>query len=75
MRLVDERNKKRLSQLQAAKGIGISQSMLAMLESGERSGTDKVKQKIANFYGVTVGYLFFEETITKRDKAKKEAIK
>lgn len=67
MRLVEERRKRKLSQLKASKEIGISQSMLAMMESGQRSGGDQTKQKIADYYDVPVGYLFFEDQITKRD--------
>lgn len=59
MRLVEERKKRKLSQLKASKKIGISQSMLAMMENGQRSGGDQTKQKIADYYGVPVGYLFF----------------
>lgn len=64
MRLVEERSKRKLSQLEASKEIGISQSMLAMMESGQRSGGDQTKQKIADYYGVPVGYLFFDEPTT-----------
>lgn len=67
MRLVDARKKRHLSQAQAAKKIGISPSTLAMIEIGERAGTDETKRKIAKFYNLTVGYLFFGERITKRD--------
>ncbi|MBU9788588.1 helix-turn-helix transcriptional regulator [Lentilactobacillus sp. G22-6] len=73
MKLINERLKLGLSQSKAAKEIGISQSMLAMLESGERSGSDKTKMKVAKFYGVDVGALFFDDEITNRDN--KEVIK
>lgn len=73
MKLINERLKLGLSQSKAAKEMGISQSMLAMLESGERSGSDKTKMKVAKFYGVDVGTLFFDDEITNRDS--KEAIK
>jgi len=67
MKLIQLRTKKHLSQKDAAKKIGISPSMLAMMESGERSGTDKTKKKVADFYGVSVGYLFFDDKITVSD--------
>lgn len=67
MRLVEERHKKNISQLQAAREAGISQSMLAMMEKGSRFGTDATKVKLAKFYGVSVEYLFFDSKITKRD--------
>lgn len=73
MKLAELRNRRNLSQKDAAHQIGISTSMLAMMETGERSGTDKTKKKVADFYGVTVGYLFFGDSITKRED--EEAIK
>lgn len=74
MRLVEERNKRNLSQTEVAKGSNVSQSMLAMMENGDRSGSDTTKKKLANFFGVTVGYLFFGDEITERDNDSKEAI-
>jgi transcriptional regulator with XRE-family HTH domain len=67
MNLIQERKKLGLSQKKAAKKIGISQSMLAMIESGDRSGSDETKKKIAKFYKTTVGILFFNDEVTKRD--------
>lgn len=58
---------KGLSQLEAAKQIGISQSMLAMLETGQRGGGDLTKIKVAKFYNKSVEALFFAPLITKRD--------
>ena len=66
-RLIELRLRKGLSQAEAAKRIGISQSMLAMIESGERHGSDDTKVKIATFYKKSVGSLFFTKKITKRD--------
>lgn len=60
-RIKQERQRLNLSQAQAAKKIGISKGMLAMIEVGTRSGSDDVKKKIANFYNKPVGYLFFNE--------------
>ena len=65
MNIVQERKKLGLSQTQAAKGIGISQSMLALLESGDRKGTDEIKKKVSKFYNKPVGYLFFNDDIAK----------
>lgn len=45
----------------AAHGIGISKSALSMYECGERIPRDEIKIKIAKYYGVTVGEIFFEE--------------
>ncbi len=49
--LINLRKNKGLSQAVAAKKIGISQSMLAMLEAGYRKGSDETKVMIANYYG------------------------
>ena len=59
MNILKERLKRGLSQSEAAEGIGIGQSMLSMLESGKRKGSDATKKKIAKFYNKSVGYLFF----------------
>ncbi|AMR53164.1 helix-turn-helix transcriptional regulator [Listeria monocytogenes] len=63
-RVKQERINKGLPQTEAAKLIGISSGMLAMIEIGKRRGSDEVKKKIAKFYGKSVGYLFFNETLT-----------
>lgn len=47
------------SQQEAADGIGITKSALAMYERDERVPRDEVKVKIANYYGVSVLFLFF----------------
>ena len=39
--------------------LGISKSALAMYEAGERIPRDTVKCRIANYYNVTVAYIFF----------------
>lgn len=58
-RLISLRQQREESQAQAAKGIGISQSMLAMLEAGYRRGGDNTKIKIANYFNTTVDDIFF----------------
>ena len=58
-RLVELRGKR--SQAEVAQGIGISKSALGMYEMGERVPRDQIKVAIANYYGVTVGSLFFNE--------------
>lgn len=49
------------SQAIAAQEIGISQSMLSSLESGQRKGSDVVKAKVADYYGRSVQYIFFSK--------------
>lgn len=68
MNILKERLKRGLSQSRAAEGIGINQSMLSMLESGKRKGSDTTKKKVAKFYNKSVGYLFFDDDITESDK-------
>lgn len=50
-----------LSQNEMAERLGISSSALAMYERGERIPRDEVKERIAHYFGLTVGALFFEE--------------
>lgn len=58
-RLIDARGKK--SQTEVAKDLGISVSALSMYESCERVPRDEVKEQLAQYYGLTVGFLFFGE--------------
>ena len=50
------------TQQEAARGIGITKSALAMYERNERIPRDEVKVRIANYYGVSVGDLFFNSS-------------
>lgn len=68
MNILKERLKRGLSQSKAAEGIGIGQSMLSMLESGKREGSNETKKKVAKFYNKSVGYLFFDDDITESNK-------
>lgn len=43
-----------------ADAIGISKSALSMYECGERIPRDEIKIKIAEYYNLTVGEIFFE---------------
>lgn len=49
------------TQRDVAKQVGISCSALAMYETGERIPRDEIKVKLAKFYGVSVGSIFFDE--------------
>ena len=68
MNILKERLKRGLSQSEAAEGIGIGQSMLSMLESGKREGSNQTKKKVAKFYNKSVGYLFFDDDIAESNK-------
>lgn len=43
----------------AAEGIDVSTSALAMYETGKRVPRDEIKIRIAKFYGVTVESIFY----------------
>ena len=47
------------TQQEAAEGIGITKSALAMYERDERVPRDEVKARIADYYGVSILFLFF----------------
>lgn len=44
---------------EVSKAIGISVSAIAMYENGLRTPRDAIKQKLADYYGLTVQDLFF----------------
>lgn len=48
------------SQAVVANDLGICQSTYAMYELGERVPSDEKKKKIAEYYNVTVQFLFFD---------------
>lgn len=52
------------SQQTIASAIGISQSALAMYESGMRNPRDGIKIRLAKFFGVRVSDIFFAEETT-----------
>lgn len=62
------RNGKKLEELRGnrsravvASDVGISESALAMYEAGQRNPRDDVKLALANYYGVSVASLFFNQ--------------
>lgn len=57
--LKEEREKMGKTQLEVAKEIGISYSMLQQLEQGRRGASDRTKVKFSKYYGKSVEYLFF----------------
>lgn len=54
------REEKGISQLELSKNIGVSPSSITMYEQGERVPRDYVKIKIAEYFGVTVESIFFD---------------
>lgn len=55
--LVRLRGKK--SQEEVAKATGISTSALSMYETGNRVPRDEIKLKLAEYYGRSVQFIFF----------------
>ena len=49
------------TQEMVAKDVGVSLSAITMYERGERMPRDEIKVKLANYFGVSVSSLFFEE--------------
>ena len=50
-------------QTEVARELGISASAMSMYESGERVPRDEIKERIARYYNMTVGFLFFDEKV------------
>ena len=61
-RLRELRGEKSISEVAAA--LNASPSSISMYESEERAPRDDIKEKLAKYYGTTVGALFFEENVT-----------
>lgn len=57
-RLAYLRNNKGLSQNELAKKLNYSQSSITMWESGKRTVPDEAKKILADFYDVSLDYLF-----------------
>lgn len=49
------------TQFKVAEDLGITKSALAMYERNERVPRDEIKVRIAEYYGVTVQFLFFSD--------------
>lgn len=62
-RLIQLRGNK--SREEVAKACGISVSALAMYEQGQRVPRDRIKVRLASYYGYSVGFIFFAEASTK----------
>lgn len=55
------------SRKEVAKDIGVSVSAIQMYENGRRIPKDEVKIKLAQYFGISVQEIFFNES-TRRDK-------
>lgn len=51
------REKKNLNQLEFSKILNISNTTLSQYEAGNRTPSDEIKEKVADYFGVSVDYL------------------
>lgn len=54
------RERKGLTQTAVAKALGVGTTTYHAWESGQNIPRDEMKVKIAEFYGLSVGYIFFK---------------
>lgn len=48
------------SKQEVAQALGVSFSSYVKYERGERTPKDSIKKRIAEYFGVTVSYIFFD---------------
>lgn len=60
-RLRSVREEKGLTREKVAADNDISVSALTMYEVGARSARDEIKERLANYYGLSIGSLFYGE--------------
>ena len=63
--LKELRENKKLTQEEASKKFEITKEYLSMLERGERNPSDKLKEKMASEYKVSISYIFLATNKTK----------
>lgn len=63
--LKELRENKNVTQEEEAKEFKITKEYLSMLERGERNPSDKLKAKMADFFGVSISYIFLAISETK----------
>ena len=56
--LKELRENKKLTQEQAAKILDITKGYLSMMERGERTPSDKIKERMAKLYKCKIEYIF-----------------
>ncbi len=57
MRLMELRQKRKLSQLKVAMDLGINQNSLSRYENGVREADYETLKKLADYYHVSIDYL------------------
>lgn len=61
LRFMDLRQRFNLTQTELGKSVGLSQSMIAHIESGTKEPKGIYKLRLAHRFGVSVEWLFYEE--------------
>ena len=61
-RIKELRENRNISQEKLAEKIGISKSAISMYEQGSRIAPMKIQEKIADFFGVSLDYLWGRKT-------------
>lgn len=56
-----------LSREEVAVAVKVTANAIWMYENGKRCPTDEVKVRLANFYGTSVGDIFFQDESTDVD--------
>ncbi len=64
--LKELRESRDMTQEEAANEFEITKEYLSMLERGERNPSDKLKERMAVFYNVSIYYIFLACNETKR---------
>lgn len=64
--LKELRESRGMTQEEASNEFEITKEYLSMLERGERNPSDKLKEKMAKFYNVSMYYIFLTCNETKR---------
>lgn len=65
-RLTGLRELHKITQEQLAENVGVSQSMIARIETGDREPRRKIKVRIARYFNVSVEWLFYEQEYDQR---------
>jgi transcriptional regulator with XRE-family HTH domain len=66
-RIRNLREDKRMSQLELAKALNISNTTLSQYENNQRTPSDEIKIKIANYFNVSIDYLLGQTNIKNPD--------
>lgn len=49
------------TQKEVAEAVGVSKQAISTYENNQRAPSDKVKKRLAEFFGVSIEHLFFDD--------------